>query len=204
MSEVKPSPSYYDVLGVRPGASVQEIRRAYRELSKLYHPDTTDLPWPIATEKFQTLNEAYATLSSPDRRASYDLRNGYSRMRVMGPDLLNNPSATPPTRRYRSSAYLDPSDRPLSAGELFALFILGLTFVACLLLVITLGITRGELALQALPEVPLPSAVRESLPPMPQPSPPPTDEPLPPVGLEPAQTPGAPPPASPLSPAEPT
>jgi hypothetical protein len=40
--------------------------------------------------------------------------------------------------------YLDPTDRPLSAGEIFALFILGLTFVACLALVVTVSLTRGD------------------------------------------------------------
>ena len=165
MSEAKPSSNYYELLGVLPGASVQDVRRAYRELSKLYHPDTTELPAAIATEKFQILNEAYATLSSPDRRASYDLRNGYSRIRVMrpdlAPDLASNPgsgngASSTPSQRYRSSAYLDPIDRPLSAGELFALFILGLTFVACLLLVVTLSITRGDIAIRAIPEVSFP------------------------------------------------
>jgi hypothetical protein len=49
---------------------------------------------------------------------------------------------------YNSSAYLDPTDRPLSAGEIFALFILGLTFLGCLLLAIAIGLTRGESAVQ--------------------------------------------------------
>ena len=50
-------------------------------------------------------------------------------------------------RNTRSSnAYLDPIERPLSAGELFALFILGLTFIACLVLVFTIGVTQGEMA----------------------------------------------------------
>jgi hypothetical protein len=47
-----------------------------------------------------------------------------------------------------SSAYLDATDRPLSPGEIFALFILGLTFVGCLVLAIAIGITRGEAVLQ--------------------------------------------------------
>ena len=60
--------SYYVLLGLPPSASALEIRRAYRELSKRYHPDTTELPTAIATAKFQQLNEAYATLSNPERR----------------------------------------------------------------------------------------------------------------------------------------
>ena len=41
--------SYYALLGLHPSASVIEIRRAYRELSKHYHPDTTKLSTEIAT-----------------------------------------------------------------------------------------------------------------------------------------------------------
>ena len=135
--------SYYTVLGLYPSASSQQIRRAYRELSKLYHPDTTNLPPPIATAKFHQINEAYATLSSPDRRMAYDLKHGYSRLSVIqAPPDLDRPASE---RRYRSTAYLEPFDRPLSPGELFALFILGVTFVACLLLVVTIGLTRGEI-----------------------------------------------------------
>jgi hypothetical protein len=139
--------SYYGLLGVQPNASAQEIRQSYRDLSKLYHPDTTSLPAAIATAKFQELNEAYATLSSPERRVAYDQKIGYSRVPVIRPlPTLQQPSR--PSPLYSSSAYLDPTDRPLSPGEMFALFILGLTFVACLILAIAIGITRGGDLLQ--------------------------------------------------------
>jgi len=140
--------SYYALLGLHPSASPLEIRRAYRELSKCYHPDTTDLPTATATTKFQQLNEAYATLSNPERRVLYDQKIGYSRLNVIqAPPNLNTP-VTQSRPKYSSSAYLDPTDRPLSAGEIFALFILGLTFVGCLLLAIAIGLTRGESAFQ--------------------------------------------------------
>jgi curved DNA-binding protein CbpA len=142
MAEQKPAPTYYELLKLHPSASVQQIRRAYRELSKLYHPDTTKLPASVAVSKFQQLNEAYATLSSPERRFAYDLKIGYSRVSVIQPPLnLNRPVSE--SRKYRSTAYLDPTDRPLSAGELFALFILGVTFIACIGLVVVVGLTRG-------------------------------------------------------------
>jgi len=140
--------SYYALLGLHPSASPLEIRRAYRELSKCYHPDTTDLPTATATTKFQQLNEAYATLSNPERRVLYDQKIGYSRLNVIqAPPNLNTP-VTQSRPKYSSSAYLDPTDRPLSAGEIFALFILGLTFMGCLLLAIAIGLTRGESAFQ--------------------------------------------------------
>ena len=138
--------NYYRLLGLNPTVSVQEIRRAYRDLSKLYHPDTTQLPAAIATQKFQQLNEAYATLSNPQRRLTYDHKIGYSRLSVMqAPVDLNVPVSE--AQKYKSSnAYLDPTDRPLSAGELFALFILGITFIACLVLVVAIGMTQGDIA----------------------------------------------------------
>ncbi|MCW6037611.1 J domain-containing protein [Spirulina subsalsa FACHB-351] len=141
--------TYYGWLGVDPSASPVEIRRAYRELSKQYHPDTTELPGDVATQKFQQLNEAYATLSSPERRMLYDAKIGYSRVNVLQAPLdLDEVSSSP----WTGSAYLDPHDRPLSAGEIFALFILGVTFLACLLLAIALGLAQGNATLP-LPEV---------------------------------------------------
>ena len=140
-------PNYYSLLGLHPGASVIQIRRAYRELSKRYHPDTTDLPTTVATKKFQQINEAYATLSNPERRFSYDLKIGYSRFGVIqAPPDLNTPVSK--SYDWSRSAYLDASDRPLSAGELFALFVLGITFLVCLLLAIAIGLTRGDAALE--------------------------------------------------------
>lgn len=145
MPEQKTAQTYYDLLELHPSASVQQIRRAYRERSKLYHPDTTQLPPTVAVAKFQQLNEAYATLSNPERRTAYDLKIGYSRMTVIQP--LPDLKRPVDNRQYRSTAYLDPTDRPLSAGEIFALFILGLTFAACLVLAVVVGLTRGETTL---------------------------------------------------------
>ena len=141
--------NHYDLLRIKPTASPQQIRRAYRDLSKLYHPDTTKLPPAIATEKFQILNEAYATLSNPEKRVAYDYSIGISKVAVMqAPAYLNRPASE--RRAYeKSNAYLDPTDRPLSAGELFALFILGVTFVGCLVLVVTIGWAKGEIVLQS-------------------------------------------------------
>lgn len=143
--------SYYTLLGLHPTATVIEIRRAYRELSKRYHPDTTDLQSAIATAKFQQLNEAYATLSNPERRLTYDLKIGYSRLSVIqAPPDLNHSAryqgrAKPSQVKHSAPAYLDPTDRPLSAGEIFALFLLGLTFLGCLLLAVGIGLTRGDI-----------------------------------------------------------
>ncbi|WP_332975380.1 MULTISPECIES: J domain-containing protein [unclassified Microcoleus] len=135
---------HYGLLGLHPSASAIEIRRSYRELSKLYHPDTTNLSPSVATAKFQQLNNAYATLSNPERRLAYDLKIGYSRVNV----IQSPPGFNTPVSRSRektsNSAYLDPTDRPLSPGEIFALFIMGSTLVGCLVLAIAIGLIRGN------------------------------------------------------------
>ncbi len=61
----------YEVLGINPGASEEEIRAAYRELVKKYHPDKyVDNPLAdLAEEKMQEINEAYDTLMKQSRSA---------------------------------------------------------------------------------------------------------------------------------------
>jgi len=60
----------YDVLGVSKDASQDEIKKAYRRLSKKYHPDLNDAP--DAEEKFKEVADAYETLSDQNKRSQYD------------------------------------------------------------------------------------------------------------------------------------
>jgi hypothetical protein len=139
--------NYYQVLDLKPGCSSTDIRRAYWQKSKLYHPDTTVLAPDLATEKFQQLNQAYATLSSPEQRLKYDQQ--WQRQQASRNGNLGAGKSAPRKRLvFPNSGYLDPGERSLSSGEIFALFILGLTFLACLLLAVIVGWSRGELALQ--------------------------------------------------------
>jgi Tol biopolymer transport system component len=65
---------YYEILGVPPNASFEQIRKMYHGLALLYHPDTTRLDPAYAQEKMKVLIEAYEVLSDPRKRAEYDLQ----------------------------------------------------------------------------------------------------------------------------------
>ena len=61
---------YYEVLGVSRDASESDLKSAFRNLARKYHPDVSDAP--DAEEKFKEINEAYGVLSDADKRAAYD------------------------------------------------------------------------------------------------------------------------------------
>lgn len=64
--------SHYQFLGIPPDADMDEIKAAYRRLSKEYHPDTTSLPLKTASAKFMQLREAYNVLVNEESRKFYD------------------------------------------------------------------------------------------------------------------------------------
>ena len=67
-------PSHYERLGVAPDATPQQLRQAFRALSKSVHPDTASLPPQQAEEAFRQLQQAYRVLADPESRAAYDHR----------------------------------------------------------------------------------------------------------------------------------
>jgi molecular chaperone DnaJ len=69
--EVMVEKNYYDVLRVSKGASQEEIKKAFRQLARKYHPDVNPNN-KEAEEKFKEINEAFQVLGNPDKRQQYD------------------------------------------------------------------------------------------------------------------------------------
>lgn len=65
----------YKVLGVEKGANDDDIKKAYRKLAMLHHPDRNKGS-KESEDKFKEVNEAYTTLSSPQKREMYDRGSG--------------------------------------------------------------------------------------------------------------------------------
>jgi molecular chaperone DnaJ len=73
---------YYEVLGLQRGASIDDVKKAYRKLAVKYHPDKN--PGDAeAEERFKEAAEAYGVLSDDEKRARYD-RYGHQGMGGMG------------------------------------------------------------------------------------------------------------------------
>jgi len=68
--------NHYEVLNVKPTASQKEIKKAYRVLAKMYHPDTYKGNKSFAEDKMQEINRSYDVLSNEELRKAYDITAG--------------------------------------------------------------------------------------------------------------------------------
>jgi hypothetical protein len=126
---------HYAELKLSRAATSQELRQAFRQLSKLYHPDTTQLPPQQAESAFARLQLAYATLSDPARRRAYDQHLDLVAAPPLPPVVFPAPEA-PPGRRVSVR-------RALSGGEWLALLLLAVALVLSLVLGIGVAWARG-------------------------------------------------------------
>ena len=126
-----PSSNCYELLGVSSSANNAELRKAFRELSKRLHPDTTSLPSDEATRLFQNVCEAYDLLSDPVLRANYDLHIEREK-NLISQKKESYFKNTKPVEFSKSIGVR----RPLSGGELFALLLL----ITSILLSLALGV----------------------------------------------------------------
>jgi hypothetical protein len=96
-----PAASHYRVLGVEPDASAPRIQAHYRWLLRALHADRPTAGWHLVMA--ERVNEAYAALSDPTRRAAYDSSLGLAGHRRRGPpvDSAGEPGATRPSPRVR-------------------------------------------------------------------------------------------------------
>ncbi len=132
--------SHYELLGVVQTADVQNIKKAFHQLSKRLHPDTTLLPADEAAREFQQVRQAYEFLSDPVKRRAYDndlkekeyrsnqSDNDFDRIKISALNRGNNIG----------------NRRPLSGGELFSLLLLCLALCISLLLGVLFAVFDGK------------------------------------------------------------
>ena len=133
-----PSSNCYELLGVSTSANNAELRKAFRQLSKQLHPDTTSLPSDEATRQFQNVCEAYDLLSDPVLRANYDL-SIEKENNLINQNAESNLKNIEPVQFSKSIGVR----RPFSGGELFSLLLLITSILLSLALGIFFAFLRG-------------------------------------------------------------
>ncbi len=86
---------YYEILGISSNASDDDIKKAYRQMAKKYHPDMNKDGAKQAEEKFKEVNEAYTVLSDADKRAVYDRMGHEAYSQASATGGANGPQGNP-------------------------------------------------------------------------------------------------------------
>jgi DnaJ-class molecular chaperone len=77
------SDNFYNILEVPETAAIDEIKKSYRRLSLIHHPDKNNNS-PESAQKFQKISEAYETLGDPDKKKEYDMTRNNPFIKMMG------------------------------------------------------------------------------------------------------------------------
>jgi hypothetical protein len=104
---------FYDLFGVGPDADEADLKRAYRDLARRYHPDVNDDP--RAHAQFKTIRRGYEVLTDPKERRRYD---DMGHARYVEERMNGLPTMGPPTERRRrwGASGGDPDDDGLSGS----------------------------------------------------------------------------------------
>lgn len=97
----------YQILGVDPRATLEEVRTAYRKLAREYHPDVN--PEPAAHDRMAQINDAFEVLGDPGRRNEYDASIGNTRTtEPKGDGTVRKPEAVAATVVHRHRHHKTP------------------------------------------------------------------------------------------------
>lgn len=107
--------NYYEVLGIPPSATTDQIKKKYRELARKFHPDIIQ-DKVLGQRVFTQINQAYRVLADPERRAQYNSQIAAQSAPIPGTvngsgNGLNVATAPPPVSASRSAA-TPPPPRP--------------------------------------------------------------------------------------------
>jgi hypothetical protein len=105
--------SHYDVLGVAPSADQAALRRAYLRLARRHHPDRAGGD----AARMQAINQAWATLGDPDRRARYDLSLGAPSVAPPAPAASTMRPGYEPDPRYPGAEVFDDEWEDVSGDD---------------------------------------------------------------------------------------
>lgn len=134
---------HYEMLGIDPSATRDEIKRAYRRRALEAHPDLHQNPADSQTEEMRLLNEAYKILSHPLKRTGYDIDwNNYYRQRGM---VSSRRPDSDPTGHSSGSASANPARTSTRFGAIDVFLLTALIVLSIVLGIMLAGRVRQRL-----------------------------------------------------------
>lgn len=108
--------NYYEVLGLPPGATTDEIKKKYRELARKFHPDVVQ-DKILGQRVFTQINQAYSVLGNPERRAQYNttLQSGGTAPNGTAGNAAPKPNGSPAASQAAPSSAPAPPVSPVKS-----------------------------------------------------------------------------------------